>query len=345
MRIIHCADIHLGAKIDSFPREISEKRKQEVRSSFLRMTEYARDNAIRVIILAGDVFDRARPLSKDTEFFAGVVESNPDIDFLYLRGNHDTEGKALSYPNLKCFSDQWVCYEYENTAIQGIELNEGNSLSMYSSFAAIPGKKNIAVLHGQIGAEINLTKLRDKGIDYLALGHIHEYSCGSLDLRGVYAYSGCLEGRGFDECGDKGFIVIDTAEGLSHRFIPFSQHRIEKLMIDVSGLREGAAMARAVTDTHKLDRDGIYRVELVGEVDIDTDSFASDVEGYLADRCGYISVKDRTRRRIDHSAFESDCSIRGEFVRAVMASEHTEDEKARIIAYGLKALAGREVDQ
>ena len=36
--------------------------------------------------------------------------------------------------------------------------------------------------------------------------------------------------------------------------------------------------------------------------------------------------------------------MKGEFVRTVLASDYTEEEKAQIIAYGLKALVGREVD-
>ena len=57
-------------------------------------------------------------------------------------------------------------------------------------------------------------RLKEKNIDYLALGHIHEYSQGQIDLRGKYAYSGCLEGRGFDELGEKGFILIDVSDGV-----------------------------------------------------------------------------------------------------------------------------------
>ena len=30
-----------------------------------------------------------------------------------------------------------------------------------------------------------------------------------MDSRGIYCYPGCLEGRGFDECEQKGFVVLD----------------------------------------------------------------------------------------------------------------------------------------
>jgi fucose 4-O-acetylase-like acetyltransferase len=55
---------------------------------------------------------------------------------------------------------------------------------------------------------VSLSALRGRGIDYLALGHIHAYKKAPLDSRGIYCYPGCLEGRGFDECGRKGFVLL-----------------------------------------------------------------------------------------------------------------------------------------
>ena len=48
------------------------------------------------------------------------------------------------------------------------------------------------------------------GFDYVALGHIH--AGGEIEKIGetYYAYSGCPEGRSFDECGVKGGIFINA---------------------------------------------------------------------------------------------------------------------------------------
>ena len=345
MKIIHCADIHLGAPIQSFPKEVSEERKREVRNTFLRMVEFAREQDVKVIMLSGDVFDRDKPYKKDVDFFYGVVEKNPDIDFLYLRGNHDQEGKNIILPNLKTFSTSWQSYAYGDVVISGIELATENSSSLYSTLSLNEKKRNIVMLHGQIGGEINLTKLRDKNIDYLALGHIHQYEEGKLDGRGMYAYSGCLEGRGFDETGMKGFVLLDVEEKLSYAFTPFSLRCIERVELDVSGLQEGGEMARLAREKILFKKENIYRIELVGEVDADVDNFAEDVQRYLERDCAYLSVKDKTKKKIDYTAYEGDNSLKGEFVRMVRDSvEYTEEEKAQIIALGLKALAGREVD-
>ena len=350
MKIIHCADIHLGSKIDSkFSKEVSESRKQEVRNSFKRMVDYARAEKIEVILLAGDVFDSDKPFKKDKDFFFSVIENNPQIDFLYLRGNHDAEGERRTLANLKTFSSDWTSYDYEYVTVSGVELTRENCAAIYSTLSLNPVRKNVVMLHGQIGDslgkdKINLGKLREKSIDYLALGHIHEYSSGKLDDRGTYAYCGCLEGRGFDETGEKGFIVVDVSERITHAFVPFSECKIVKVQLDVTGLSDAYAVSLRAREI-KFERKNIYRLELIGEVDAHIDSLADDVKKYLASECEFLDVKDRTRKRIDVSAYAGDASLKGEFVRAVCASgEFTDEEKAQIVAYGLKALGGREVE-
>ncbi len=345
MKIIHCADIHLGAKMDSFPKEVAEKRKTEVRNSFLRMVNYAKAEGVCAVLLSGDIFDRDKPFKKDVDFFYDVVASHPEIEFFYLRGNHDFEGSARELENLRLFSTQWSSYLVGDVVVSGIELSKENKRAYYSSLALDEKKCNIVMLHGQLGEEINLTKLREKGIDYLALGHIHEYAEGAIDGRGRYAYSGCLEGRGFDETGVKGFVLLDVDEGIESGFIPFSAREIVKAQVDVSSLQEGYAMAKRVKEQVGFQKENVYRVELVGEVDLEVDEFAADVERYLFAECAYLSVKDCTKKKLDYSAYALDKTLRGEFVRGVAElPDYTEEEKAQIIAYGLKALAGREVD-
>ncbi len=345
MKIIHCADVHLGAKIQSFPKEVAEKRRIEVRNSFLRMVTYAKTNGVEAILLCGDVFDRDKPFKKDVDFFYDVVEHTPEILFFYLRGNHDLAGDFRELDNLKTFSTDWTSYPLGEIVVSGIELVKENTRSYYSTLSLEREKTNIVMLHGLVGEEIPLAKLREKNVDYLALGHIHEYGEGTLDERGRYAYSGCLEGRGFDETGVKGFVLLDVEKRVSSEFIPFSAREIAKIVVDVSDLKEGYAMARRVREKVSFQKENIYRVELVGEVDFDLDEFAADVEAYLRAECAYLSVKDCTKKKLDYAAYAYDKSLRGEFVRAVAESpDYTEEERAQIIAYGLKALDGREVD-
>ena len=284
MKIIHCADVHLGSKIDnSFPREISAKRKEAVRNTFKRLVSYAKSNAIKTILLSGDVFDSDNPFKKDKDFFFSVVENNPDIDFFYLRGNHDINGERGGYENLKTFSDSWTKYDLGGVTICGIEMTGENCTSLYSTLDLEKGGCNIVMLHGQVATSagkdrINLSKLKDKNIDYLALGHVHEHRTGELDSRGEWAYSGCLEGRGFDETGEKGFIELDAENGkITSRFIPFAENVIIEQPVDITGVKDAYAASLKVKEEVAPDRKNVYRILLTGEVDYTVDDLVSDV--------------------------------------------------------------------
>lgn len=350
MKIIHTADIHLGSKINSFPKEVSIARKEEVRNSFKRMVDYANSNGVKAIIISGDLFDSDKPLVKDKEFFYSVVSNNPKIDFIYLKGNHDILGDAKQFDNLKTFTNEWSSYQYGNLLISGVEMVKENATSIYSTLNLDGKYLNIVMLHGEVGDssglnKINLSKLRGKNVDYLALGHYHTNLFEKLDDRGVYAYSGCLEGRGYDETGNKGFVLLDITDKIDYEFIPFSNNKISLLTVDVSSLKDAYEIYLNAKAVGNFDKNGIYRLELVGELNATLDGVEKDLQKYLSSDALYIDVKDLTRKKIDVSKYEGDSSIKGEFVRSVYKAEHlTDEEKSKILAYGLKALSGVEVD-
>lgn len=354
MKIIHTADIHLGAKMDSvFPKEISERRKEELRNTFKKMVEYARKNDVGVILLCGDIFDSDAPFKKDKEFFYSVVRNNPEIDFLYLKGNHDIaedySGEVI--PNLKTFSSEWTCYNYGNIAIWGTEITADNSISLYSALALNKDNVNIVMLHGQVGDtygkdKINVKKLRDKNIDYLALGHVHKPQLNvKIDDRATYSYSGCLEGRGFDEAGTHGFILLDIGEKITQTFIPFAEREIVEEDVDITGVEEAYKAYRKVMERVSFDKKNIYRINLTGEIEFDVEALEGDVAKYLSADCFFVTVKDKTGKKLDVTAYEKDTSLKGEFVRCVYNNpDYSKEDKKRIIAYGLKALKGGAIE-
>ena len=352
MKIIHAADLHLGSKIEAKLKDISEERKAEVRNSFLRLAKYAHENDIHVILLSGDVFDSDRPFKKDKDTFYSVIKQYPDIDFLYLRGNHDTEEKNEDvYPNLKTFSEEWRAYSYGNVDITGLELGPNNSTSFYSTLSLNPEHINIVMLHGtlsdSVGLEkIKLSNLKNKNIDYLALGHIHSFEDGEIDKRGHYAYSGCLEGRGFDETGEKGFVLLGISEDkLSYSFHPFCERVIREINLDVSSLNNIPSIIDKVEKEVSFNSKDIYRINLIGDVPFDSSFSAKDIESYLKNDAYFVNVKDKTMPLIEPKKYENDLSLKGEFVRGVYANtELSEEDKKRIVALGLKALEGRELD-
>ena len=290
MKIIHCADIHLGSRMNRLPKDKAEVRARELRSAFERLISYAKKEGIYTILLSGDVFDSDRPFKKDKEFFYGAIRRNSDITFFYLRGNHDgKESYTEEIENLKTFGKEWTSYTLDwNIVLSGIEMDKSNCLSLYSTLNLDAGNHNIVMLHGEAGdsageCKVNLSLLRNKNIDYLALGHIHSQGEKKIDERGISVYSGCLEGRGFDECGVKGFMVYDTDEK-EVRFVPFACRTIEERTIDISGVHKAYDVVYKVKNEIKINKDNLLKLNLVGEIDFAEENLAKDVEKYQIGR-------------------------------------------------------------
>ena len=365
MKIIHCADIHADSKFGThFSKEQADERRKEIVDTFANMVHFARENDVKAIIIAGDLFDTKASQQKNIKKrFSYIISQNPDIDFLYLRGNHD-EDVEFAYddnlPNLKRFSkDGWTCYSYGNVNIYGREFGSKIPLSTYSELTLDSTKKNIVVLHGQIadykskdGAPvISLPHLTNKNIDYIALGHIHDYKLSKLDSRGHWCHSGCLEGRGFDECGEKGFVLLDVDEAggasgaVEAKFIPLAQRCIHEVEVSLTGLVNYADIMKQISSSiSNLPAKDIVQVDLTGEISEDTEIEAESYEATLKSDFNfyYIRVKDKTETKIDYQKYENDVSLKGEFIRLVKeTSDLSDEEKSKIIMTGIKALAGR----
>ena len=354
MKLIHTADLHLGSKIESkFPPEKAKARRTELRTSFTRMIDRAKELGVGAILVAGDVFDTDPATPTDAAFFFGAIKENPGLTFLLLHGNHDAGVPfPADLPNLVTFSDEWSTWEQGEVAVSGIEITKGNCASLYDSFTPIPGKVNIVTLHGRLGSSpapdtVTLSKLADRGIDYLALGDYHARQEGKLDARGLWAYPGCPEGRGFDEPGEKGFLLLSVENGgIETEFIPHACRTLHEIDCDVSGAEgEYAAIEIARAAIAGIpDKDPI-RLNLTGAVAFDRTNLAQNAAERLNDgRRFFVSVKDKTSVALDLDAIRNELSLRGEYLRLLDAEDRPDDEKNAILECGLRALSGQTLD-
>lgn len=357
MKFIHCADLHLDSKIDSLPSEKSKIRREEVIRSFEKLAEYATENSVSAVIIAGDMFDGKKVSAKTRGRVIAAIKNNPSVDFLYLTGNHDeTDVFADSErpENLKNFNDCWTSFRYGNVVITGATFDDGNASFLYGNLSLNEKDVNIVVLHGQIAgyttddkAEIiSLPLLKDKNIDYLALGHIHSYAEGKLDERGVYAYSGCLDGRGFDETGEKGFVLIETKDSsITRSFVNFSSRIFCEEELSVDGMDNWYTFREEALKllSKKRSNDCALKVVLKGsrktDCEIDVDGFASRLNEIFF----FAKVYDKTSLVVSDADYANDKSVRGEFVRSVWQSDLSEEKKTAVIMLGLNALKGEDV--
>ena len=363
MRIIHCADVHLGSSLTThFDSETAKQRQAELFATFTNMLDYAEKNDVSAIIIAGDLFDKDTGIKKIKANVMKAIASHKSIDVYYLKGNHDNNSEVEDNPdNLHVFSNEWKTYNIgkdNKITISGIELNKSNKDIAYSTLYLALDKYNIVTMHGQQSkydsksdAEIiNLKALQNRNIDYMALGHIHSYMEKQLDNRGVYCYSGCLEGRGMDEPGKHGFVLLDINEDnltSKRTFVSFAKREIYHEEIDVSDTNtsfEIAELLKAKIKELGCREQDIVEFILTGEVPVDLEIDETIIMHQIKDLVFYAKVKNKTSIRVDYSQYELDESLKGEFVRTVYADATLSDEeKAIVIKYGMDALAGKEI--
>ena len=138
MKIIHTADLHFDSKLEANLDSLKAKeRKKELLNTFERMTEYARNNDVDAIIIAGDMFDKKRITNKTKEFVLNCINLNSSIDFFYVSGNHDEDSFIQSIDtlpkNLHIFGERWKTYNYKDIDITGINYNEMSEKYLYDT--------------------------------------------------------------------------------------------------------------------------------------------------------------------------------------------------------------------
>lgn len=363
MKIIHCADLHLDSKMQTnLDAKKAKERKAELLGTFRRMVSYAAMNQVAAILIAGDLFDTKRVSRTAGNVVYQEIAAHPEIEFYYLKGNHDADSFLDSLdvlpPNLKLFTEEWTSYDLAGSSgvtVTGAELTAENAGIIFHSLALDMNRINIVLLHGQemnyAGKDrtecINLPELRDKGIDYLALGHIHAYKSGKLDSRGKYCYPGCLEGRGFDECGEHGFVLLDIDEEdktINMSFLPFAARTLFTVEADIAGCMTSMDVENAIRTV--LDESGakekdLVKIVLTGNVDMECEKDIDYLVKQLEPEYYFVKIYDESKPAVDYEAFRLDASLKGEFVRCVMEdNELPPDLKNEIIRCGIQKLSG-----
>lgn len=353
MKFIHCSDLHLDSKMEQhLSAAQARERNAECCATFARLVRYAAEQQVTAVLIAGDMFDTERASAQTAGFVLDQIRNTPQVDFLYLRGNHDESVfDGMEKPeNFKTFDSSWTYHRYGNVVIAGLELNRENWSSMYDTLSLEKDDTNIVMLHGQEATQpapeqIALPLLRGKGIDYLALGHIHSYRCEKLDLDSLWCYCGCLEGRGFDECGEKGFVLLDIRDGqIVPEFVPFASRTLHEVPVDITGLSAVTEILDAITAAGaEIPEKDPVKFVLRGSYTLQTQKDLRFLKKILEGTRYSLKIKDESTLEIRSEDYAHDASLKGEFIRMVLASDRPKEEKDKIILLGIRALSGEEV--
>ncbi len=351
MKIIHTGDLHLDSVMETnFDSNTATERRGELLITFGRMVKYADEVGARVFLIAGDLFDTSTPSLACEKYVMQCIAEHPEIDFLVLGGNHTGEWTPENPPaNFLTFPARtFRYYRYGNVVIGGTENN-----AAYHDLKLSPEDINIVMLHGQLSdaitdlSVVNLRLWKDRNIDYLALGHVHRSQKDKLDDRGTWAYCGTPEGRGFDEVGTKGFILLETSEKtVNASFIPFARRTIHQIAVDITRLFSQRDIENATHEAIKnIPADDIVRVVLRGVASPELYIDMRQLHASISDKFYFSAVQNEANVSLRPDSYEHDKSLKGEFVRTVMKSGLPRADIERIIRCGIQALEGGDIGE
>lgn len=268
MKILHSADWHLDTPQPDLRKDLL--------SIPGKIADLARREKCDLLLLSGDLFDG--PYSQESLDAVRRALKEFALSVFIAPGNHDFCSPASPW-----LTETWPenVHIFTSAAITSVTVPGLNCRVYGAGFQSMdcPGllegfqadcteKYALGVFHGApLKAKspynpITQQQVENSALDYLALGHVHQtgsFRAGST----LCAWSGCPMGRGFDETGEKGVLIVTLGETARAEFFPLGFPQFHDLTVDAQG--DAAAALRSVlppvcTADH-------YRVTLTGEAE------------------------------------------------------------------------------
>jgi len=252
IKILHLADVHLDTAFQCRSDTLRQQLREGLRTAFQRAIDYALEESVQAVLIAGDLFDDER-LSFKTERF--LIEQckrldQAEIPCFYVTGNHDPGGGSHRASRIAWPSS--FRYIHRGTPAVFPLVNEAGEVVARivaaghvtkhvaeNLAAAFPPAEDavphIGLLHTQVTtakdadnhdryAPCSVEDLQRAGCQYWALGHIHirQQVCATPQAW----YAGNIQGRNPRETGPKGGLLVSlegqsVAEMTFRAFAPF----------------------------------------------------------------------------------------------------------------------------
>lgn len=202
LKILHTADIHLGAKFSSLGDK-GDYQREQVKNTFKSIVATAIREKVTIVLIAGDLFDANLQPQRNVDL---VIEqfnllNKNGIPVCLIPGNHDPFNSSSIYkkvdfeqecPNTKVFVEQEITYkEYPDI---NLTVYGKPNLSSNSYTSPLRGLRrttsttfHVALAHGSFYIPGKVAEddhpfkpeeIKTSGMDYIALGHWHRpYMC------------------------------------------------------------------------------------------------------------------------------------------------------------------------
>lgn len=364
------ADMHLewpfaGLGMDQAAGRL---RREELKAVFEGIIDLALREEVQVLLIAGDLLEHLHATRGTAQFLDRQFRRIPRTRIFISPGNHDPflpNSYYQTYPwaeNVHIFGPEPERVDPPDLPVSvvgwGFPAWEVDQWQMGTIPPLDPGRINLAVFHGGEGSyhpfrPADLAALAARGIDYIALGHIHQGGV-MLQQRGrvIARYSGSPEALSFGEPGEHGVFLGEVSkEETRLTFVPTGRRRYISREVPVDGAVSVEDVIERIlaVDEPEARRQHCYRLTLTGAVDPGLKLDLAVLREKTAGAFFHVKLLDETRPDWDLEALAREKSARGLFVRRMTALAEAEPDPVkrrrllRALDLGLTAFeAGKE---
>ena len=246
MKFVHIADIHLDIPFKTISQraDLGSTRRLEQRDALKKVVQFILENQIEYLFISGDLYEQQYVRESTITYLNSLFSQILDTKIYIVPGNHDPYIVNSFYKtykwenNVKIFTQNVEKVENDDVNIYGFGFNNFEMRENQLDEIKIEdtSKPNILITHGDIIESMynpmSINKLKEKGFDYVALGHIHK-----RDDSSNIVYPGSLISLGFDELGAHGMIVGEIIDKKVYKqFIKIDEREFIETEIDVSDI-------------------------------------------------------------------------------------------------------------
>ncbi len=369
IRILHTADLHFDTPFSGMSPKEALKSKEELKQVFEKIIQTSLEKEIDILLIAGDIFDNLSVNKTTLYFIKNCLEKINTVKVFVSPGNHDPFNEKSFYNivewpvNVHIFKGKMekVILEDLKTIVWGAGFNTSHvNKSMLKEVKRVDGYNNIMVIHGEISAikdgndynPITEGDIAESNMDYIALGHRHKFSEVRKIQNTYYSYSGCPQGRGFDELEDKGIVFLELKDGfIESEFIRTSIRNYYEKEINIEGcFGYSEVRSRIINEISKDDRkNNFYKIILSGQVSEEFVINEEVLQDLLKEEFYFVKVIDKSEIKLDLNELIKGYSLKSMFAKKIydkLQSAETEEEKELIILalkIGLQSISGEEV--
>ena len=340
MKFIHIADMHFDSPFVNLSdkENLGDLRRLEQRKVFKKVIEYIKENGIRYLFISGDLYEQKYVKKSTIEYINNLFKEIPETKIFISPGNHDPYIKNSYYnkfnwnENVKIFGAKIEKIELEDADIYGYGFDDFYCKNSGVENINIENKEklNILVIHASLdGGTIENSEynpisrkiLKEKGFDYVALGHIHKLDYNQEENQNI-VYPGSIVSLGFDELGNHGMIVGNLEkEKIDLEFVPLDETEFKLYEIDVTEFISKEDLIENINELN-FEENNLIEIILIGKRNFEIDRY----ELYkLISNDKIIKIKNKTKINYDLNKLANENTLKGLFAKEMLKKLNDEN--------------------